>query len=33
MKWSYEEDVYNPDHFKTMIKGWFEAKKACEQKG
>jgi len=30
--WSYEEDVYNPTHFQTMIKGWKEAKKACDQK-
>jgi hypothetical protein len=30
MQWSYEEDVYNPEHFKTMIKGWLEAKKRCE---
>lgn len=21
-KWSYEEDVYNPAHFMTMIQGW-----------
>ncbi len=33
MKWSYEEDIYNPDHFRTMIKGWFEAKKRCEGTG
>ena len=25
--WSYEEDVYNPDHFQKMIRGWFQAKK------
>jgi hypothetical protein len=30
MKWSYEEDIYNPAHFKTMIEGWFEARKRCE---
>jgi hypothetical protein len=30
MKWSYEEDIYNPEHFKTMMEGWFEAKKRCE---
>jgi hypothetical protein len=29
-KWSYEEDIYNPKHFRTMIEGWFEAKKANE---
>ena len=27
MKWSYEEDVYNPSHFKDMVKGWIERKK------
>jgi hypothetical protein len=21
-KWSHEEDVYNPAHFATMVKGW-----------
>ena len=21
-KWSYEEDVYNPAHFATMLRGW-----------
>ena len=26
--WSYEEDVYNPAHFATMIGGWMAAKKA-----
>jgi hypothetical protein len=31
MKWSYEEDVYNPAHFGTMIKGWLEAKKRCQE--
>jgi uncharacterized protein (TIGR02246 family) len=25
-KWSYEEDIYNPQHFGEMIKGWMEAK-------
>jgi uncharacterized protein (TIGR02246 family) len=30
MKWSFEEDIYNPEHFRTMIEGWFEAKKRCE---
>jgi hypothetical protein len=25
--WSYEEDIYNPAHFGTMIQGWI-AKKA-----
>jgi uncharacterized protein (TIGR02246 family) len=23
-KWSYEEDVYNPAHFATMVKGWLD---------
>ena len=27
-KWSYEEDVYNPAHFATMVKGWLAAKDA-----
>jgi hypothetical protein len=31
-QWSYEEDVYNPTHFQTMIKAWKEVKKACEQR-
>ena len=31
MKWGYEEDIYNPEHFRSMMKGWFEAKKRCEQ--
>jgi hypothetical protein len=28
--WSFEEDVYNPTHFQTMIRGWFAAKKKAE---
>ncbi len=32
MKWSYEEDVYNPAHFGQMIKGWMKSKSACEDK-
>jgi hypothetical protein len=32
MKWSYEEDVYNPAHFGQMIKGWMKCKSACEDK-
>ena len=31
MKWSYEEDVYNPAHFQDMIKGWFAARKRVEE--
>jgi hypothetical protein len=27
--WSYEEDVYNPVHFATMLEGWIAAKKAA----
>ena len=26
-KWSYEEDIYNPVHFKDMIRGWMDRKK------
>ena len=22
--WSYEEDVYNPAHFATMVRGWLD---------
>jgi ketosteroid isomerase-like protein len=29
-KWSYEEDVYNPAHFATMVRGWKDAKEAAE---
>ncbi len=25
--WSYEEDIYNPAHFATMVKGWLAAAK------
>jgi len=27
MKWSFEEDIYNPVHFAAAIKGW-KARKA-----
>jgi len=27
-KWSWEEDIYNPNEFGDMIRGWFRAKKA-----
>lgn len=30
MKWSYEEDVYNPAHFATAVKGWIDRKKELE---
>ncbi len=29
-RWSYEEDIYNPQHFQDMIRGWFAAKKNAE---
>jgi hypothetical protein len=25
-KWSYEEDIYNPAHFATMIQGWMQTR-------
>ena len=25
-RWSYEEDVYNPAHFATMLAGWEQAR-------
>jgi len=25
-KWSYEEDIYNPHHFGTMVEGWMTRK-------
>ncbi len=28
-RWSYEEDIYNPNEFATMIAGWFRAKEAA----
>jgi len=28
-QFSYEEDMYNPVEFATMIKGWLKAKKAA----
>jgi hypothetical protein len=28
-RWSYEEDVYNPAHFATMVKGYVAAKRAA----
>jgi len=31
MKWSYEEDAYNPEHFGEMIKGWMKRKKKLEK--
>ncbi len=32
MKWSHEEDVYNPVHFGKMIKGWMRRKQEIEDK-
>ena len=26
-QWSYEEDIYNPAHFQSMIRGWLDRKK------
>ena len=26
-KWYYEEDIYNPAHFKDMVRGWMDRKK------
>jgi uncharacterized protein (TIGR02246 family) len=28
-RWSWEEDIYNPNEFADMIRGWFEAKKSA----
>jgi len=33
MQWSYEEDIYNPEHFKQMVRGWLERKKQISQGG
>jgi hypothetical protein len=30
MKFSYEEDAYNPAAFGPMINGWLEARAAAE---
>ena len=32
-KWSHEEDVYNPAHFGTMVKGWLAARDAAAAPG
>ena len=29
-QWAYEEDIYNPLEFGTMVAAWEEAKKAAE---
>ena len=31
MKWRFEEDIYNPTHFQTMMKGWFAARKRVQE--
>ena len=31
--WAYEEDIYDPKHFTSMMVGWFEAKKKLEAAG
>jgi len=31
-RWCYEEDVYNPQHFGAMLKGWSEARERCARK-
>ncbi len=30
MKWCFEEDVYNPARFQTVVKGWIDRKKELE---
>lgn len=29
-KWSYEEDIYNPASFATMVEGWVAAKRRVD---
>ncbi len=29
-QWSYEEDIYNPAHFQTTIRGWLDRKKKID---
>jgi hypothetical protein len=29
-KWSYEEDIYNPASFATMVKGWIDRKRELD---
>ena len=33
MQWSYEEDIYNPEHFKAMVGGWMKRKREIEAEG
>lgn len=30
-KWSYEEDVYNPETFATMVRAWLDARRALRE--
>ncbi|MCU0269937.1 MAG: nuclear transport factor 2 family protein [Acidimicrobiales bacterium] len=32
-RWSYEEDIYNPAHFATMLTGWMETRARLEAAG
>ena len=32
-KWSYEEDIYNPGHFKEMVVGWLSRRDELEAQG
>ena len=32
-RWSYEEDIYNPGHFKDMVVGWLERQSALVTDG
>ena len=32
-RWSYEEDIYNPAHFKDMVVGWLERQSALSGDG
>jgi hypothetical protein len=31
--WSYEEDIYNPASFATMVKGWIDRKRELDAAG
>ena len=32
-RWSYEEDIYNPAHFKDMVVGWLEQRSRLTEGG
>ncbi len=32
MQWSFEEDIYNPEHFKEMVGGWLGRKKELDKR-